>query len=68
MLYGIYRKLGFKDEGNIKNYLFNKWELPSGQIIEQTEENYFKLFEGTKKVGEGTFADIVKIAKKAKIS
>ena len=66
MLYGIYRKLGFKDEGDIREDLFNRWKLPSGQIIEQTEENYFKLFEGTKKVGEGTFTEIVKQAKKAK--
>jgi hypothetical protein len=65
MIYGLYRKLGFKDEGNIREDLFNRWKLPSGQIIEQTDENYFKLFEGSKKIGEGTFVEIVKIAKKA---
>lgn len=66
MLYGLYRKLGFKDDGeNIGRDWVNKWKLPSGQSIEQTDENYFKLFEGVRKIGEGTFADIVKMAKKA---
>lgn len=65
MLYGLYRKLGFKDDGEISACLYKKWKLPSGQIIEQIEENFFKLFEGTKKIGEGSFTDIQKIAQKA---
>ena len=63
MLYGLYRKLGYKDDEAIPANLYKKWKLPSGQSIEQTDKDFFKVFEGTKKIGEGNFEEVLKIAK-----
>lgn len=64
MLYGLYRELGFKDDGNIPTNLYKEWELPSGKIIKQKDVDSFELFEEKNKIGEGNFSEILRIAKK----
>ena len=66
MLYGMYRELGFDDEGNIAHNWFDKWELPSGLSIEQIDENEFRLYKESLEIGKGSFAKIVETARRIK--
>lgn len=53
-LYGIYRSLGFNDDGNISTNLRDIWDLPTGQSIKQTSSNTFSLLEN----GNTILADV----------
>lgn len=64
-LYGIYRALGFTDNGKIPTNLSDKWTLPTRQIIQQISATTFKLSEnGTVLLDNASFEDIVANARR----
>lgn len=64
MLYGAFRELGNIDNGKIPTNLYNKWTLPTGQSIEQIDTNKFKLTKEEDVIFEGSFKEIINIAKR----
>ena len=64
MLYGAFRELGYTDKGDIPSNFYNRWNIPSGQIIEQVDFNMFKVYKEENVVFEGNFADLLKNEKK----
>lgn len=59
-LYGIYRKLGFVDDGNLQLNQKNKWLLPNGYSIEQKNGSTFALYSNDGDIlCEGTYETVL---------